>query len=80
MDSAPVTMLSTIHNISHDDHLIKRVRRHPRSTSTNVQNVRTVFHGNNTATLEIPKLIDDYNHNMTGVGLCDQLDRITVSN
>ncbi|KAG9069618.1 hypothetical protein KI688_010522 [Linnemannia hyalina] len=73
MDNAPVTMLSTVHNISHDDDFVERIQRCPRGTSANAKNVRAVFHGNNTATLKIPKLIDDSNYNTNGVDVCDQL-------
>lgn len=72
MDNAPVTMLSTIHKINTDDDFIERIRRCPRNTSTNAANVRAIFNGNPRAALKIPKLIDDYNHNMNGVDLSNQ--------
>lgn len=72
MDNAPVTMLSTIHSINNEEDFIERNRRCPRTTSTNAANVRAVFNGQPRALLKIPKLIDDYNHNMNGVDLSDQ--------
>lgn len=73
MDNAPVTMLSTIHSINKEDDFVECNRRCPRTTSTNASIVRAVFNGQPRAQLKIPKLIDDYNHNMNGVDLSDQL-------
>ncbi|KAG9069979.1 hypothetical protein KI688_009309 [Linnemannia hyalina] len=65
-------MLSTIHKINTDDDFIERIRRCPRNTSTNAANARAIFNGKPRAALKIPKLIDDYNHNMNGVDVSNQ--------
>ena len=72
MDNAPVTMLSTIHQISGKTSFVERIWRQPRVTSTNAHNVRSVFNGQHTAKLSIPKIINDYNFNMNGVNISDQ--------
>lgn len=72
MDNAPVTMLSTIHQISGEMSFVERIRRQPRVTSTNAHNVQSVFNGQHTAKLSIPKIINDYNFNMNGVDISDQ--------
>ncbi|KAF9079247.1 hypothetical protein BGX27_006734 [Mortierella sp. AM989] len=71
MDNGPVTMMSTIHEIVGDPSFITRNRRRPRETSTNAKSVRAAFGGNPCADLLIPKIIDDYNHNMNGVDISD---------
>lgn len=73
MDNGPVTMLSTIHELKGNAWYITRHRRRPRETSTNARSVRAVFGNNARANLQIPRIIDDYNHCMNGVDLADQL-------
>ncbi|CAB4385768.1 unnamed protein product [Rhizophagus irregularis] len=74
MDNAPVTMLSTIHQIYNgNENQIERIRRRPRETSTNAVNVRAVFGTASKKSLPIPIVIDDYNHFMGGVDIADQL-------
>jgi hypothetical protein len=73
MDNAPVTMLSTIHNITGPDSTVRRSRRCPRLSSKNGKSAREVFNGKARAIIGIPKIIDDYNHFMGGVDISDQL-------
>jgi hypothetical protein len=73
VDNAPVTMLTTIHELKGDDWTVERKRRRPRQTSTNAATVRRVFGVEPTKVLAIPKIIDDYNHKMNGVDIADQL-------
>ncbi|CAG8586621.1 4867_t:CDS:1, partial [Paraglomus occultum] len=73
IDNGPVTMLTTIHNVCGDDWNVARERRRPRETSTNANTVRRVFGNLSKKSLQIPKIIDDYNHYMGGVDIADQL-------
>src|SRR5262245_11162245 len=43
MDNGPVTMLTTIYEISKNENRIERIRRRPRKTSTNATKVHTIF-------------------------------------
>lgn len=72
MDYAPVTMLSTIHQITGDDSFVEHTRCRPRITGTNAQNVQSVFNGEHTAKLNIPKITHEYNLNMNSVDVSDQ--------
>lgn len=73
MDNGPVTMLSTIHEITGPENRIDKERRRPRVTSTNATKVRQVFGDAVKKILPIPKIIDDYNNYMGGVDVADQL-------
>ena len=73
MDNAPVTMLTTIHELEGDEWRVAKTRRRPRETSTNGATVRRVFGDMPVKELPIPKVIDDYNHKMNGVDIADQL-------
>lgn len=72
-DNGPVTMLTTIHDIVGDEWEVERERRRPRETSTNAAKVRAVFGTSPRKELKILKAIDDYNFNMGGVDIADQL-------
>ena len=73
MDNGPVTMLTTIHEITRNENRVERVRRRPRETSTNATKVRAVFGTASKKALPIPCIIDDYNHHMGGVDIANQL-------
>lgn len=73
-DAGAVKMMSTVHDPSDR---VPRMRRQPRETSTNATRVRRVLQTARQR-VEIPKVIDDYNHFMGGVDLADQL-RATYS-
>ncbi|CAG8826567.1 19583_t:CDS:1, partial [Cetraspora pellucida] len=75
MNNSPVTMLTTIHEITRNENRVERVRRRLRETSTNVTKVRAVFGTASKKALPIPCIIDDYNHHMGGVDIADQLHR-----
>lgn len=73
MDNGPVTMLTTIHSMVGREWEVERMRRRPRETSTNGEKVRRVFGTAARKFLWIPRVIDDYNSNMGGVDIADQL-------
>lgn len=72
-DNGPVKMLTTIHEMIGDEWEVTRSRRRPRETSTNAAKVRQVFGGSPRKDLKILKMVDDYNFNMGGVDIADQL-------
>ena len=72
IDIWPVLMLSTIHKVG-PEHTVETVRRRPRITSTTSRKLRRVFGNASTKRLAIPKIVYDYNHNMNGVDIVDQL-------
>jgi hypothetical protein len=49
------------------------MRKKPRPTSTNKQHLNTVWGQSAKARIDIPGMIDDYNHYMGGVDIADQL-------
>ncbi len=51
---------------------IERCRRRPRKTQKNQAHVEKAWGSKGKVNIMIPKLIDDYNHWMSGVDLCDQ--------
>jgi Transposase IS4 len=73
MDNAPVTMLSTVHNIHGPDSHILTDRKRPRDTSSNVVRVQQLFNPREfVKELPIPSCIHDYNQFMGGVDIADQ--------
>ena len=65
-------MLATIHKVDRD-HTVERFCRRPRTTSTNARKLRRVLGSRSTKTFPIPKITDDYKHNMNSVDISDQL-------
>ena len=78
VDNGPVQMITTIHNVG-QEHTIERVRKRPRLSSTNGARVRQVFGACPTKKFKIPKVVDDYNYNMGGVDIADQLRAVYTS-
>jgi hypothetical protein len=72
-DNALVLMMSTIHEASTTENTVNRLRRRPAATSTSAKTSRVPFQGKHEAYLDIPALVDDYNHNMGAVDQADQL-------
>ncbi|CAG8783623.1 5596_t:CDS:2, partial [Cetraspora pellucida] len=72
-DNGPVTMLTMIHRLVGEEWEVERKRRRPRETSSNAIKVRMIFGSELKKKLKILKIIDDYNHNMNGVDVSDQL-------
>ena len=70
IDNNVVLMVSTIHT---GDEVLKRAQRRPRITDKNKGHVQLVWGDNHTVNINIPLLIDDYNHWMLGVDVADQL-------
>jgi hypothetical protein len=70
VDNNVVTMVSTVHT-GHEK--IRRSRKKPRTTNTNRANLVTVWGTEFVRSIEIPGMIDDYNHWMLGVDKADQL-------
>jgi Transposase IS4 len=72
MDNGPVTLLTTIHGIGEDWQVITN-RKKPRKTILNSGHIEELFGDDGQKILEIPRMIDDYNHHMGGVDTADQL-------
>ena len=70
VDNNIVTMVSTLHD---GEESIERRRKRPRLTATNRRNVQQVWGNQGVTQIEIPCVIDDYNHWMGGVDKADQL-------
>jgi hypothetical protein len=70
VDNNVVTMVSTVHT-GHEK--IERSRKKPRTTGTNRANLGPVWGTEFVRQIEIPGMIDDYNHWMLGVNKADQL-------
>ncbi len=64
-------MVSTIHS---GIEVIKRRRRRPRENQHNKQYLLLLFGDKAVAHVEIPRVIDFYNHKMEGVGVSDLLN------
>ena len=62
--------MTTYHDIQQS---VERLRRRPKTTSTNATSVRIVFGDEARKQLPIPQFIDDYNLHMGGVDIADQL-------
>jgi hypothetical protein len=69
-DNAPVTILSTVHDFESQQ---ERLRKRPGKKSTNAKKAREAFGDLQEKQMMIPLCIDDYNHNMGGVDIADQL-------
>ncbi|QSS54066.1 hypothetical protein I7I53_01518 [Histoplasma capsulatum var. duboisii H88] len=68
-DNNIVLLLSTIHL---PDSFVECVRKRPGLTSTNGSQIQRIFGDNWQKAVEIPTIIDDYNHNMNGIDLANQ--------
>ena len=69
MDNGLVFCVSTLHKVGK---IVKRNRKRPRKTCKNSGHVDKVWGDDAVKEIFIPTLIDDYNHWMGGVDLCDQ--------
>jgi len=69
-DNAPVTILSTVYDFESQQ---ERLRKPPGKKSTNAKKAREAFGDLQEKQMMIPLCIDDYNHNMGGVDIADQL-------
>jgi len=69
-DNVPVTILSTEHDFESQQ---ERLRRRPGKKSTNAKKAWEAFGDLQEKQMMIPLCIDDYNHNMGGVDIADQL-------
>lgn len=82
-DNAIVLMLSTTHKpmdctipgpeMDLQGHTIIRNRKRPKETSSAARTARKPFGNCPRKDLRIPRVFDDYNHNMGGVDIADQL-------
>mmetsp|Transcript_1528 Transcript_1528/g.3386 ORF Transcript_1528/g.3386 Transcript_1528/m.3386 type:complete len:291 (-) Transcript_1528:1970-2842(-) len=70
VDNSEVLMVSTVHT---GEHVVDSHRKRPRETHYNREHVRSLFGTEGEKTIEIPKIIDDYNNWMGGVDLSNQL-------
>ena len=77
IDNGAVQMLPTLHNIG-PDHTVERARKRPRNNSTNGPQVRKVFGNEAVKRIGIPVVVDDYNYNMGGVDIPDQLRACSI--
>ena len=69
VDNVHVLMISTVHDPTEK---ILRARRRPRVTRVSKAHIESAWGGRPTAEIEIPTVIDDYNHIMGGVDMADQ--------
>ena len=75
MDNAPVSMMTTIHQLKGRGSEVQKERRRPGLKSSNAAGIRKskIFdEGEWRTLLNIPRCIDDYNHHMGGVDIADQ--------
>ena len=70
VDNNVVTMVTTMHT---PDETVSRIRKKPRVNAVNKVNLDRIWGENFARMIEIPKVIDDYNHWMGGVDRNDQL-------
>ena len=70
VDNNVVTMVTTMHT---PDEMVSHIRKKPRVNAVNKVNLDRIWGENFTRMIEIPKVIDDYNHWMGGVDQNDQL-------
>ena len=69
IDNNVVRFMTTVHE-AHEKTLSER--RKPRATSTNALVARRAFGSQHRKVLEIPTVVDDYNHFMNAVDLADR--------
>lgn len=69
-DNNSVFFMTSFHDIQKT---VTRVRRRPKLSSTNGHTVRGIFGNEVRKAIPIPQFIDDYNYNMGGVDIADQL-------
>ena len=69
-DNSSVLFMTSYHDIRKK---VERLRRRPKITSSNATAVHSVFQEESRKVLPIPEFIDDYNYNMGGVDIADQL-------
>jgi len=70
VDNAPVTILSTVHDFESQQ---ERLRKQQGKKSTNAKKAQEAFGNLQEKEMMIPLCIDDYNHNMGGVDIADQM-------
>ncbi|CAG8801397.1 9797_t:CDS:2, partial [Cetraspora pellucida] len=72
-DNGPVTMLSIIYELVCEEWKVEREKQRPKETNANTAKVHVVFGSESRKKLKISKIIDDYNNNMNGVDIANQL-------
>ena len=70
VDNLVVLMVSTIHT---GTEVVEKQRKRPRTNQQNKHRMQTAFGNEAVKTMDIPQVIDDYNHWMGGVDKADQL-------
>ena len=70
VDNNIVLLVSTMHD---PKATVLKARRRPRTTQTNKRHVRMVWGEEHVVDIEIPQVVDDYNHWKVGVDVIDQL-------
>ena len=70
VDNQTVMMCSTVHDATD---VVLKSRRRPRENPINAARIRRGWGDNHRRDIEIPQVVDFYNHKMLGVDLCDQL-------
>jgi hypothetical protein len=70
VDNNVVNMVTTIHT---GDETITQKRRRPKPNNLNRANIQAAWGSSHVANIDIPMVIDDYNHWMGGVDKADQL-------
>ncbi|KAF8945653.1 hypothetical protein BGZ47_002259 [Haplosporangium gracile] len=65
--------------ITGEESRIACLRFRIRTTSTNAARAREVFNGQHCAVFKIPKIIDNYNHNMNGIDLSDHTTTLNTT-
>ena len=59
IDNSSVLMVTTVHKVTQK---VSRVRKKPRQTATNRNHIQQVWGVNAAVSIEIPRIVDDYNH------------------
>jgi len=75
MDNAPVSMMTTIHQLKSRISKVLKERKRPGLKSSNaagVKRAKVFSEGEWKVLLNIPKCINDYNNHMGGVDIADQ--------